>query len=418
MRKIKGVKILASHIKEKMTTANIYKIFNRFIYPYLNADEREFLRDLEAYLIAEVEPKIDYSKEVYELFPILGKANYMQRLNQYKGIKHYGMRYELLLSMAISILDPELDLARVVSGLIFTNPIFQHGKSERLQVILEEVLSGEKIGCICITERERGSDAVHMETIITESTDSISITGEKIFTTNGPVADYLIVYGVTDATKPRKTMYQAIVERSFPGLETHRLGIESVPRVEIGQTIFHELKIPHSNILGTAGKGYEYLFSGLVAERDTIVGSSLGISWLAMISTLIYTNLREQFHKKIYSYQSVSFPLSDLFTELMAATALAFATGNEYRKLIQHPDIKFVKYNAAFSSGTKSLCAQLAHKITYEAQLLCGGIGYTDNLRIDKAVEVGRIQEIIGGSRNIQVYLVSHIVEEMMKYID
>jgi alkylation response protein AidB-like acyl-CoA dehydrogenase len=416
--KIEGVDFIDPAIKGRITTKNIYTIFNQFVYPFLTSDERTFLEELEQYLLTEVQPELNLNKDVYELFPLLGKGNYLQRLNQYKGMKYFGMRYELLLSMAISIMDPELDLARVVNGLIFTNPIFQHGKSEELKKILDEVLAGEKIGCICITERNQGSDAVNMKTLVQEFDDKIVVSGEKIFTTNGPVADYFIVYGVADVDNPRKTMYQAVVERNFEGLETHRFDIQAVPRVHIGQTIFKDVAVPKTHILGGAGKGYENLFSGLVAERDTIIGSSIGLSWLSLISTLIYTNHREQFKQKLFNFQGVSFPLTELFIELMAATSLAFTTGTEYRKFVEHAKYKFIKYNAAFSSGTKSLCAQLAHKITYEAQLLCGGVGYTDNLRIDKAMEVGRIQEIIGGPRNIQTYLVTHIIKDMMNLLD
>ena len=418
MEYFKGVEIIDKEIKTKVRTEQVYKVFNQFMRPLISNEEFVFLEKLEKYLLQEVEPKIDYAKDVYELFPILGKGNYMQRLNKYGDMKHYGMRYELLLAMAISILDPELDLARVVSGLIFTNPIFLHGKSERMKKILEEVLSGEKIGCICITEREQGSDAVNMKTLIEDHEDYITITGEKIFTTNGPKADYFIVYGVSDVNDPRKTMYQAIIERNFEGLETNRLAINSVPRVHIGQTLMKSVKIPYNNIIGGRGQGHTNLFSGLVAERDTIVGSSLGISWLSLITALIYTNLRKQFNLKVYKFQAVSFPIAQLASELVAATVLGLRTGSEYRKFLEHPEFKFIRYNAAFSSGAKIVCSRLAHRCSYEAQHICGGIGFTDNLKLEKAVQVSKLQEVIGGTRNIQLFLVSNVIKNILKNID
>ncbi|RLI66973.1 MAG: hypothetical protein DRO88_00370, partial [Promethearchaeia archaeon] len=281
----KGVQIIDPDIKKSISTRNIFKIFNELIYSMLSKEEMEFLLELEDFMLREVEPRIDYAKSVYELFPILGKGNYMQRLNPYGEGKHFGMRYELLLAMVTSIVDPELDLARVVSGLIFTNPIFQHAKekNEKMKKILKDVLSGEKMGCICITEPNRGSDAVNMETLAVEDPDFITVSGQKIYTTNGPVGDYFIVYAVEDPSRPRETMYQLIAERGFEGLETNRLGISAVPRVHIGQTLFNNVKIPKEYIIGDKGQGYENLFSGLVAERGDIVGSSLGVSWLAII---------------------------------------------------------------------------------------------------------------------------------------
>ena len=175
------------------------------------------------------------------------------------------------------------------------------------------------------------------------------------------------------------------------------------------------MKIPKGNVLGGKGEGYRNLFAGLVAERDAIIGSSLGISWLTAITALIYTNLRKQFGKPIYDFQAVSFPITKLFTELMAATDFGIKTASEYRKTIKYPDQpKFIKYNAAFSSGTKFLASNLAYRISYETQQLCGGIAFTDNLRIDKALEVSKVQEIIGGARNIQLYLVSRAMKDMV----
>jgi len=417
MSYFKGVEIINQSIKQKVTTANIYKIFNKFIRPLLSEEEFTYLEEVEKFMLEEIEPRLDYAKDVYELFPILGKGNYMQRLNQYGDAKQFGMRYELLLAMATSIVDPELDLARVVSGLIFTNPIFQHGKGEKMQKILADVLSGEKIGCICITEPKQGSDAVNMKTTARETPEYITITGQKIFTTNGPKADYFVVYAVGDVNDPRKTMYQVIVERGFEGLETARIAIPAVPRVKIGQTLFNSVKVPKENVIGWKGEGYGNLFSGLVAERGDIVGSSLGVSWLALLSAFIYSNYREQFGKTIYSFEAVSFPMSALFSELMAATSLGLHMGTEYKKFVKHPEPKFTRYNAALSSGAKTMISRLSHKIAYEAQHLCGGVAYTDNLTIDRALEVSRIQEVIGGSRNIQSFLVSRVIKDILKEI-
>ncbi|MHA1293022.1 MAG: acyl-CoA dehydrogenase family protein [Promethearchaeota archaeon] len=414
MKKITGVNILDEEIKSKLTTRNIYEIFNNFIIPLISKEEKEFLEEVEDFLIKEVEPEIDLNREVYHLFPILGKKNYIQRLNKYDNIERYGMRYEILLAMATSIIDPELDLARVVSGVIFSNPLFQFGKGDHIDEILAQVLSGKKVGCICITERHHGSDAVNMKTSITEKDSGIIVNGEKVYTTNGSIADYFVGYGVSNPNDPRGSMYQFLAERGFKGLETHRLGVQSIPRVQVGQTIFNSVEIPKKNIIGGRGQGYKNLFSGLVAERDAIIGSSLGISWLTAITALIYTNLRTQFGKPIYDFQGVSFPITQLFTELMAATELGFKSATEYKKTLKYPDQKFIKYNAAFSSGTKFLASNLAHKISYETQQLCGGIAFTDNLRIDKALEVSKVQEIIGGARNIQLYLVSRAIKDIV----
>ncbi len=418
MKKIIGVNLLDKDIESALSTRNIYEIFNKFIIPLITKEEQEFLEELEDYLIKEVEPKINLNNEVYELFPVLGKVHLIQRLNPYKHVRRHGMRYEMLLAMACSIVDPELDLARVVSGVIFANPLFQFGKeNEHMLEIIDNVVTGRKIGSICITERNRGSDAVNMKTEIQDNGDHVVVNGEKVYTTNGTVSDYFIVYGVSNPSDPRGSMYQVIVEKDFKGVETHRLGIQSIPRVQVSQTIFDHVEVPKENIIGGAGQGYKNLFAGLVAERDAIIGSSLGISWLTAITALIYTNIRKQFGRPIYDFQGVSFPITQSFTELMAATELGMKSATEYEKVLKYPDPKFIKYNAAFSSGTKFLASNLAHRISYEAQQLCGGIAFTDNLGIDRALEVAKVQEIIGGARNIQLYLVSRAIKDIVKNV-
>jgi len=423
MSQFGGINILSQKIREKITTENIFKIFNSFIIPLLSHEERNFMLSLQQYCVDVLEPKIDLTQDVYALFPLLGEGGYMQRLYPYKEYTSFGMRYELILAMCLSILDPELDLARVVSGVLAMNPLYSHGKTDTELQALDDLMSGRKIGCICITERERGSDAVNMQTKVSacdDETGDIYYDGEKIFTTNGPVADYFIAYGVDDERNPRGSMYQALVERGFDGLETHRLGILSVPRVHIGQTLFNHVRVPRDNILGDRGEGYKNLFRGLVAERNTIIGSSLGISWLSAITGLIYTNHREQFGKRLMEYQAVSFPIAEMLVDLMAATDLGFSAANEYEKIARHPEHfdSMVKYNASFSAGTKYMASNLAHRISYEMQQLCGGAGYTDNLRIDKALEVSKIQEIIGGSRNIQLLLVTQAIKTILNLIE
>ncbi len=416
------VDILDERIKRRLTTRNIFKILNQFIIPLISKEERQFLEELQEFLLKEVQPHIDLNKEVYELFPILGKVNLMQRLNPH-NMRRVGFRYEMILAMCLSIIDPELDLARVVSGIIFSNPLYQYGHDNPLiKKIFEDVISGRNIGCICITEKERGSNAVEMTTTVVDKGEYLLLNGEKIFTTNGPVADYFVVYAVEDVDHPRETMYQLVLEKGMEGIEVNTLGIHSVPRVQIGQTIFKDVKVPKENILGAKGKGYKNLFEGLVAERGAIIGSSLGISWLVAVSALIYTNLREQFGKTIYKFQGVSLPLTKLFVELMAATELGFKTVSMYDKFFNNEDYykrsDIIKFNSSFASGTKYFTSNLAFRIAYECQQLVGGVAYTDNLQIDRALEVAKVQEIIGGSRNIQLIIVSNSIRNMIGQLE
>ncbi|MCK4381081.1 MAG: hypothetical protein KAW51_08075, partial [Candidatus Lokiarchaeota archaeon] len=169
-------KIINDQILEKMTLENVFKIFNDNIFPMLNEEEQEYCHNLQEFCL-DLHPKIDKSKDVYGLLPELGKQGYIQRINPWKEFKPYGMKKEILLGTHISLLDPQLELARLATGILCGNPTFHYyehgGESDIPLKVQDELLSGEKIGCIGITEPERGSDAVNLTTKCTKTDDGV-----------------------------------------------------------------------------------------------------------------------------------------------------------------------------------------------------------------------------------------------------
>jgi len=404
-------KIINDEILEKMSLENVFKIFNDNVYPMLTMEEREYCDKLQEFCI-DLNPRIDRSKDVYGLLPELGKYGYIQRINPWKDFKPVGMKKEILLGAHISMLDPQLELARVASGILCANPTFHYyehgGESVVPRKVQDDILSGHKIGCIGITEPERGSDAVNLTTKCTKIDDGVIYNGEKVYTTNGPKADYFCCYGVYDEGNPRDTMVQAIIAREF-GIRTERLKINSVPRVHIAHTILDNVKVPKDYILADDGLGYRRLFEGLVPERLSIMGSGIGICWAGIIYGIIYTNLRKQFGKPVVRYQGVGYGLADLLTKSNAATALALQAATVYDDKIlfaDEPSKEAGKWVAAISSQGKYYVAKLTHEICYEVQQHMGGVSVTDNTPVDELCDVSKIEEVIGGARNIQLLLI------------
>ena len=404
-------KIINDDILAKMSLENVFKIFNDNVFPMLNQEEREYCNKLQEFCI-DLNPKIDRSKDVYGLLPELGKHGYVQRINPWKDFKPVGMKKEILLGIHISMLDPQLELARVASGILCGNPTFHYyehgGESDVALKVQDELLSGQKVGCIGITEPERGSDAVNMTTVCTKTDDGVIFNGEKVYTTNGPKADYFCCYGVYDKSNPRDTMVQGVIAREF-GVKTKRLKINSVPRVHISHTILDNVKVPQDYILADNGLGYKRLFEGLVPERLSIMGSGVGICWAGIIYGIIYTNLRKQFGKPVIRYQGVGYGLADLLTKSSAATALALQAATVYDEKIlfaDEPSKEAGKWVAAISSQGKYYVTKLTHEICYEVQQHMGGISVTDNTPLDELTDVSKIEEVIGGARNIQLLLI------------
>ncbi|MDX1798775.1 MAG: acyl-CoA dehydrogenase [Candidatus Lokiarchaeia archaeon] len=409
-------KIIDDKILEKMTLENVFKIFNDSVFPMLNNEEREYCQELQNFSL-DLHPNIDKSKDVYGLLPELGKRGYIQRINPWKDFKPFGMKKEILLGAHLSLLDPQLELARLASGILCGNPTFHYyehgGESDIPLKVQDELLSGQKIGCIGITEPERGSDAVNLTTKCTKTDDGVIYNGEKVYTTNGAVADYFACYGVYDESNPRDTMVQAIIAREF-GVRTERLKINSVPRVQIAHTILDNVLVPKEYVLADNGLGYKRLFEGLVPERLSIMGSGVGICWAGLIYGIIYTNLRKQFGKPVIRYQGVGYGLADLLTKTNAATALALQAASVYDERIlftDKPSKEAEKWVASISSQGKYFLAKLTHEVCYEVQQHMGGVSVTDNTPVDEYCDVSKIEEVIGGARNIQLLLIQSQIQ-------
>ena len=256
-----------------------------------------------------------------------------------------------------------------------------------------------------------------MTTQCTKTDDGIIYNGEKVYTTNGPKADYICTYGVHDVEHPRQTMVQAMISRDF-GYETRRLKINSVPRVHIAHTIMNNVKVPKDYILADDGKGYTRLFEGLVPERLGIVGSGVGICWGSLIYGIIYANLRRQFGQEIIKYQGVGFSLADLLSQTTAATSLALQAATIYDEKVLFAEERSAaaeKWCAAVSSQGKYILSKLTHTVSYEVQQACGGITVTDNTPIDEFLDVSKIEEVIGGARNIQLFIIQNLLRRYSK---
>ncbi|MHA1149509.1 MAG: acyl-CoA dehydrogenase family protein [Promethearchaeota archaeon] len=413
-------KIISDKILEYMTLENVFKILNDNLFPILNDKEKEFCKELQEFCI-ELRPKIDKNQDVYVLFPELGKKGYMQRINLWRDFEPHGMKAEILLATHLSCLDSQLELARLASGILCGNPCFQHGETDEIIKARDELMEGTKIGCIGITEPERGSDAVNMTSKCykTEDSSEIVYNAEKVFTTNGPKADYFATYAVYNEANPRGTMVQALVSRDFPGeIITNRLWIPFVPRVHIAHTIMKDVHIPMNYILGDNGKGYHNLFDGLVPERLGIMGSGLGICWAALAYGMIYSNLRLQFGQQIIKYQGVGFTLADLLAQTNSATALALQAASIYDQNIlfaEHTSKPAEKWVANISSQGKYLVAKLSQHLCYNIQQQCGGISVTDNTDIMELTATSNIEEVIGGARNIQLFIIQNAIRRYLQ---
>ena len=243
------VQCINDEILEKMSLKNRYKFLNNNLTSILKPKYFNFLRECQRfYLKFEKKYNINHTEDLYEWIPEIGKQGLVTRVHNFEelGLNYepYGMTAEFMRIIATDFFDPQLVMGMGTSVLA-ANPLILHHENieERLKA-LKDLVTGEKLGCLCITEPERGSDAVHMLTTCKENEDgSYTINGEKIYQTNGSKADLAVLYAVSEQNNGN-TMAQFLVDTSWQGWSAERINIPWTPRVHIGKETLTDLRVP------------------------------------------------------------------------------------------------------------------------------------------------------------------------------
>jgi len=417
------VQCINDEILEKLSLKTRNKFLNYNLMSFLKPKHLNFLKKAQKFFENfERSNNITHNEDFYEWIPEIGKNGYISRLHKFEDIglnyEPHGMTTEFMRILAMDFFDPQLTMATGATA-ISVNPILLHHENKEIRLkALKELVTGEKIGCICITEPERGSDAVHMLTTCKEQDDgSFILNGEKIYQTNGSKANWAVVYAVTEKNNGN-TMAQFLVDTSLEGWTAERLNIPWTPRMHIAKETLTNLTITSDCVLGKPGDGRSHLFEGLNLERLTIVCLNTAEAWNAISHAVIYANMRKQFNKEILKYQGVGFTLADLWAQTMNMT---LSTLN----VCQMIDDKMEKFgtlpkdfNLALgttASQLKFLSAKLCERVVYESANLMGGAGVCDNTLMQDLLGITRLQEIGGGTRQIQSYIMSSALRQLFK---
>ncbi|MFX1376573.1 MAG: acyl-CoA dehydrogenase family protein [Promethearchaeota archaeon] len=419
------VQCINDEILEKMSLKNRYNFLNNNLMSILKPADFNFLKQCQKFFLNfEKKHNIIHNEDFYDWIPEIGEEGLVTRINSFKelGLNYepYGMTAEFMRCLATDFFDPQLAMG-IGANVLCISPLMYHHEDvdERLKA-LRELVIGEKIGCICITEPERGSDAVHMLTTCEENKDgSYILNGEKIYQTNGAKADLAIVYAVSEANNGN-TMGQFLVDTSWEGWYVERLNIPWTPRVFIGKERFTNLRVPSKYVLGKPGRGREHLFEGLNLERLGIVLLNVSEAWNAISHATIYANMRKQFDQEILKYQGVGFPLADMWAKTMSLTLAALhicqiidEKMEQFGTLPQNFNLALV----ATASQLKSQSAKLTERVCFGCADLMGGAGLCDNTLMSDLLGISRIHQVGGGTSQIQKYIMSMALRQLFKLL-
>jgi alkylation response protein AidB-like acyl-CoA dehydrogenase len=420
------VQCINDKILSELNLKKRYNFLNLNLMNVLEPRYFDFLKESQKFYIRlEKEHNITHTEDFYQWIPEIGKQGLVTRVNKFENVgldyEPHGMTAEFMRVLACDFFDPQLAMGMGATVLAI-NPLLVHHENKQIRLnALKELASGEKVGCICITEPERGSDAVHMLTTCEEQSDgSYLLNGEKIYQTNGPKADWAVVYAVAEKNNG-STMGQFLVDTSWDGWEAKRVNIPWTPRMHIGKEIFTDLRVPKEYVLGPPGQGRDHLFEGLNLERLGIVFLNIAEAWNAVAHAMIYLNMREQFDKAVLKYQGVGFPLSDQWAKTMNMTLAALHISQTIdEKLDKHDGTLPKQLNLALgvnAAQLKSQSAMLSERVCYECANLMGGAGACDNTLMEDLLGISRIQEMGGGTRQIQQYIMSLSLRKIFKML-
>ncbi|HWK68903.1 MAG TPA: acyl-CoA dehydrogenase family protein [Rhizobiaceae bacterium] len=298
-------------------------------------------------------------------------------------------------------------LAWVAHDNLCANNIYRNGTDEQRRRYLPDLCSGRKIGALGLTEPGAGSDALgSMRTTARREGDHYVLNGSKIFITNGPVADVLLVYAKTDREKGAHGISAFIVEKGAPGFKVAQKLVKMGYRgSQTGELLFEDCRVPAENLVGGENRGVAVVMSGLDLERAMISPLCLGIAERALELSVDYAKTRKQFGKPIGSFQMVQSMLADMyvhvetirsFTYRVLAAAAPLEIGGGGRGDIHTLTAASVMY-----------AAEATHKVLDLAVQVHGGTGYIWESEINRLFRSTKLMEIGAGTTEVRKMIIS-----------
>jgi isovaleryl-CoA dehydrogenase len=278
------------------------------------------------------------------------------------------------------------------------NQIRRNGSAAQKRTYLPKLISGEHVGALAMSEPGAGSDVVSMTTRADKRGDRYVLNGSKMWITNGPHAETLVVYAKTDPDAGARGITAFIVEKGFAGFSTHqkldKLGMRGSDTCEL---VFDNCEVPEENVLGEVNRGVKVLMSGLDYERVVLAAGPLGIMQACLDVALPYAHQRKQFGKAIGEFQLVQGKLADMYVTLNAAKAYVYAVARACDRG------ETTREDAA---GAILYAAEKATQCALDAIQLLGGNGYINDYPTGRLLRDAKLYEIGAGTSEIRRMLI------------
>ena len=365
-----------------------------------------------AFAVGEIAPRaadIDRSNEFpNDLWRGLGTLGVLGiTVEEEYGGTNMGYLAHIVAMEEISRASASVGLSYGAHSNLCVNQIRRNGTPAQKQRYLPRLIAGEHVGALAMSEPGAGSDVVSMKLRADRKGDRYVLNGTKMWITNGPDADTLVVYAKTDAAAGSRGITAFIVEKSFKGYSTaqklDKLGMRGSNTCEL---VFEDCAVPAENVLGAPGNGVNVLMSGLDYERAVLAAGPLGIMQACMDVVLPYVHERRQFGQPIGEFQLMQGKLADMYTTMNACKSYAYAVGRAC------DDGKVTRKDAA---GVILYTAEKATWMALEAIQCLGGVGYTNDYPTGRLLRDAKLYEIGAGTSEIRRMLIGRELFEETK---
>ena len=304
----------------------------------------------------------------------------------------------------ISRASASVGLSYGAHSQLAVNQIQLNGTGDQKRRYLPKLISGDNVGALAMSEPGAGSDVLGMKLRADRKGDRYILNGTKMWITNGPDADTLIVYAKTDGKAGAEGIIAFIVEKGFKGFSTaqklDKLGMRGSNTCEL---VFQDCEVPAENVLGGEGRGVKVLMSGLDYERAVLAAGPLGIMQSCMDVVLPYVHERQQFGQAIGTFQLMQGKLADMYTTMNAAKTYVYAVAAALDKSRVKDGSARVRKDAA---GAILFAAEKATWMASEAIQCLGGMGYMNESPTGRLLRDAKLYEIGAGTSEIRRWLI------------
>jgi isovaleryl-CoA dehydrogenase len=361
---------------------------------------RETVREFAAREIAPRAAAIDRANEFpRELWPQLGALGLLGiTVEEEWGGAGMGYLAHVVAMEELSRASAAIGLSYGAHSNLCVNQIQRHGTPGQKRAYLPRLVTGEHVGALAMSETGAGSDVVGMRLEARKRGDRYVLDGTKMWITNGPDADLLVVYAKTDPQAGPRGITAFLVERGYAGFSTSpkldKLGMRGSNTSEL---VFSGCEVPAANVLGAEGRGVDVLMSGLDYERAVLAGGPLGIMRACLDAVIPYLHERTQFGEAIGSFQLMQGKLADMYTTLSASCAYVYAVAKAC------DDGRVTRKDAA---GAILYAAERATWMALEAIQALGAMGYMNESPTGRLLRDAKLYEIGAGTSEIRRWLI------------